>query len=366
MRIPLSKPFINEDVRRRVAEVLDSGYLTEGPVTQEFEQTCAGFIGCRHALAVCNCTVGLEMALRVLEVGPGDEVVVPDYTYPATASVVNIVGATVVLVDVDRATTLIDMDALEAAITPQTKVVMPVSLLGAPLDYDRLNALKETYGFFIVEDAACAMGTEFGGKKAGNLADISAFSFYPRKFITTGEGGLVTTPDDAWAEWMDSYKHFGMGRQTTREDTVFDIVGTNYKMSNILAAVGQAQMLMIDELLFRRREQAAHYVERLAGHPRIIIPAIPEQGLHSYQAFCILIEERDRVMREMRAAGVEVQIGSYALHRHSAFRPHAGCRHSGSLEDSDYVFEHALTLPLYHELTEEQQDQVIEMLCRLT
>jgi perosamine synthetase len=361
-RIPLSKPYLNEDLKRGVLAVLDSGYWTEGPVTRAFEDLCRRHIGCAHALAVCNCSVGLEMALRVLGIGPGDEVIVPDYTYPVTAAVVNIVGATIVLADVERDTMLLDLDALEAALTPRTKAVMPVSIFGLPLAYDRLNKLKERHGFFVIEDAACSIGTEYRGRKTGDWADISAFSFYPRKFIATGEGGLVTTNNPAWAAWMDSYKHFGMRSQATREDTVFEMLGTNYKLSNILAAVGHAQMVVIGDLLARRREQANRYVELLGSDARIEIPRVIAGGLPSYQAFCVLIHDRDRVMRELRARGIEVQIGSYALHLHPAFRPSALCRHAGDLENSRYVFEHALALPLYHELTKEEQNEVVSQL----
>ena len=152
-KIPLIKPYITEEVKAKVCEVLDSGYLTEGPVTKEFEETIKNCIGCRYVLALCNCTVGLETALRATGIGPGDEVIVPDYTYPATADVVRIVGAKIVIVDVDPETMLIDYDAVEQAITPHTKAVIPVSLFGNPLDYDRLNRIKEKYDIYIIEDA---------------------------------------------------------------------------------------------------------------------------------------------------------------------------------------------------------------------
>lgn len=362
MRIPLSKPYLNEDLMHGVLEVLDSGYWTEGAVTREFEELCRRHIGCAHALAVCNCSLGLEMALRALGIGPGDEVVVADYTYPVTAGVVNLVGATAVLADVERDTMLLDLAALEAAITPRTKAIMPVSIFGLPLAYDRLAEIKQKHGLYVIEDAACSIGSAYRGRKTGAWADISAFSFYPRKFIATGEGGLVTTDNPVWAEWMDSFKHFGMQAQTTREDTVFGMVGTNYKLSNILGAVGRAQMRVIDMLLARRREQAARYVELLAGDQRVGVPRVVDGGDPSYQSFCVFVPERDRVMRAMRAAGIEVQIGSYALHRHPAFQSGPLCRHAGGLDNSRWVFEHALALPLYHELTPEQQMQVVEQL----
>jgi len=151
MKIPLIKPYITQELKDKVCEVLESGYLTEGPVTEEFENAIRKYIGCKHAIAVTSCTTGLEIALRAINIGPGDEVIVPDYTYPATADVVSIVGATAVIVDVSPQTMLIDYDALEAAITPKTKAVIPVSIFGNPLDWDRLNNIKVKYGIYIIK-----------------------------------------------------------------------------------------------------------------------------------------------------------------------------------------------------------------------
>ena len=241
-RIPLVRPYITDEVKENVYRVLESGYLTEGPVTQEFEIAVRDFIGSRNAIAVCNCTVGLETALRALNVGPGDEVIVPDYTYPATAAAVAIVGATIVIVDINEDTMLIDYSKIEAAITERTKAVMPVSLFGNPLDYNRLNQIKMVHGIYLVEDAACSIGARYNGMAVGNLADISVFSLHPRKFITTGEGGIITTNRDDWARWIESYKHFGMSGSSSRTSTQFIRIGTNYKLSNIQAAVGLIQM----------------------------------------------------------------------------------------------------------------------------
>ena len=246
MKIPLIKPYINRDIKRRVLAVLDSGQLTEGSVTSEYEQVCRAYLGCKYAIAVSSCTVGLEMALRCLNIGPGDEVIVPDYTYPATADVVAIVGAKVVLIDVDPKTMLIDYNALEAAINPSTKAVIPVSLFGNPLDFDRLTALKTQYGIYVIEDAAGAIGAEFKGSKVGTLADITVFSSHPRKFITTGEGGIITTDNDLWAAWMKSYKRFGIVARSKREEITFERIGTNYKLSDILGAIGLGQMRLIE------------------------------------------------------------------------------------------------------------------------
>jgi dTDP-4-amino-4,6-dideoxygalactose transaminase len=363
-KIPLIKPYMDQQIKDRVCQVLDSGYLTEGPVTKEFEEAVRNYLGCACALAVTSCTTGLELALRALGIGPGDEVIVPDYTYPATADVAAVVGADIVLVDIDRETMLIDYEALEAAVTPRTRAVLPVSLFGNPLDYDRLLALKAKYGFYLVEDAACALGAEFRGVKVGSQADISVFSFHPRKFITTGEGGLIATNNPGWRDWMDSYKHFGMGAAETRLTTNFVRIGTNYKLSNILAAVGLGQMARIGELLSRRLELAENYRALLKDHPQVGLPRTTPHGRHSYQTFCVFIERRDEVMAELRQAGIEVQIGSYALQMHAPFAPGPHCRAAGDLLNSRYAFEHCLALPLYHDLQPEDQQLVVRELTR--
>jgi perosamine synthetase len=363
--IPLIKPFITQEVKDKVCQVLDSGYLTEGSVTREFEESLKAYIGCSYALAVSNCTVGLEMALRVLGVGVGDEVIVPDYTYPATASVVAIVGAKIVIVDVDPETMLIDYDAIEKGITAQTKAVIPVSIFGNPLDYDQLNRIKEEYGIYVVEDAACSIGARYDGVPVGNLADISVFSFHPRKFITTGEGGLITTNNTEWAEWMDSYKRFGMASHESRSGTLFERIGTNYKLSDIQAAVGLIQMKHIEPLLAKREELSQNYYELLRDAPAVGLPKVTLKGRHSWQSCCIFVENLDRIIGNLRDQNIETQIGTYSLHMHKAFNDNAGCGIVGEMTGSRYAFEHCLTLPLYHDMTGEEQEYVVKELTKV-
>lgn len=362
--IPLIKPYITEEVKQKVSEVLDSGYITEGPVTKKLERLFKEYIKCNHALAVTSCTTGLEMALRTLSFGPGDEVIVPDYTYPATAYVVAITGAKAVIVDVSRNTMLIDYERIEKAITKKTKAIIPVSIFGNPLDYSHLSSIKKKYELHIIEDAACSIGAEYKGTMVGNLADISVFSLHPRKFITTGEGGIVTCNNASWHEWMLSYKHFGMGVNDSRLTTSFDRIGTNYKLSDILSAVGLVQMRHVDNLLSRRRELSHNYINMLNKTPGVTIPEITEGGIHSYQSFCIFVNNRDYVMNTMREQGIECQIGTYSLHMQKAFRENSLFRLSGEMNGSKYSFDHCLTLPLYHEMTFEVQEYIVNELMK--
>ncbi len=365
-KIPLIKPYITEQVKEKVLEVLDSGYLTEGPVTKQFEDSVREYIGCKYALAVCNCSVGLEMALRALRIGQDDEIIVPDYTYPVTAAVVNIVGANVVLVDVDPQTMLINYSAVEKAVTNRTKAIIPVSIFGNPLDHDRLREIKQKHNLYILEDAACSIGARYDGKFVGNLADISVFSFHPRKFITTGEGGMVTTNNPQWAKWMESYKHFGMTTSGSRRETNFERIGTNYKLSNVQAAIGLAQMQQIDSLLQKRSQLANRYIELLADSAGVSFPKITAKGVHSWQSCCIFTPNRDQIIEKLKEKNIETQIGTYALHLHKAFNENANCRIMGEMPGSRYAFEHCLTLPLYHDMKEEEQDYVVEQLLSIT
>ncbi|MGL1863437.1 MAG: DegT/DnrJ/EryC1/StrS family aminotransferase [Pseudodesulfovibrio sp.] len=361
-RIPLIKPYIDDEIRQGVLAVLDSGYLTEGPVTKELETLAGSYLGAKHCLAVTSCTTGLELALRALKIGAGDEVIVPAYTYPASALAVSIVGATAVIVDVSPEDMLMDFDELENAVTDKTKAVMPVSLFGNPLDYDRLNEFKARHGVFIVEDAACSIGAGYKGLRVGSIADITVFSLHPRKFITTGEGGLVTTDNDAWADMMHSYKHFGMRAEGGVLYPEFVGDGTNYKLSNIQAAVGVGQMKKIDELLSLRVEKAMRYREILSEIDGVSLPRIVSGGTHGWQSFCVFVKGRDQVMAAMRARGVEVQIGTYNLATQKAFTDSDKYRIVGKCPGSAKSFEECLALPLFSEMTDEIQDEVVETL----
>jgi len=272
------------------------------------------------------------------------------------------VGAKIVIVDVKQDTMLMDYDALENAITSKTKAAIPVSIFGNPLDYERLNDIRKKYRIYILEDAACSIGAAFGGTPVGNLADISVFSLHPRKFITTGEGGMITTNNTSWAEWMQSYKHFGMGESGSRVGTRFERIGTNYKLSDIQAAVGLVQMRYIDALLSKRIGLSERYYELLADKPGVSIPNTTARGVHSRQSCCVFVEHRDDIIKMLREQNIETQIGTYALSMHEAFSKNANCQIVGDMQGSRYAFGHCLTLPLFHEMTEDEQRYVVEQL----
>ncbi|MFO8001350.1 MAG: DegT/DnrJ/EryC1/StrS family aminotransferase [Marinilabilia sp.] len=360
-RIPLIKPYISERAKTLVNEVLDSGFLTEGPFTRRFEEAVARYTGVPRAVAFTSCTTGLETALRVAGVRPGDEVIVPDFTYPATANAVQLTGAVPVIADIDPATMLIDEDAVEEVISPATRAIVPVSLFGNPLDYDRLKTIKAKYGVLIIEDAACALGSAYRDVPTGVHADMTVFSFHPRKFVTTGEGGMVTTSSREWSEALHRYKHFGLGRRPGEKESQFLAPGTNYKMSDVLAALGIAQMEEIDMLLEERRRLAFRYDQLLAEDRNIRIPQTTRHGRHSYQSYAVWVANRDEVMKKMRKEGIEVQIGTYSLHRQPAFQE-GRARFRGQYPGSLKAFTETLVLPLYHGMTDAHQTEVVKKL----
>lgn len=358
-RIPLTKPVIPFETRDRVGEVLDSGFLTEGPVTRAFEDSFRNWLGCGDAIAVSSCTTGLEVALRCLGVGPGDKVIVPDYTHPATAQAVLVTGATAVIVDVSTDSMLIDYDALESAVDESTRAVMAVPAFGNPLDYERLEAFRVRTNLPVVEDAAPAFGARFRDQAVGTWADVSVFSFHPRKTLTTGSGGMITTENAEWAAWMRSYKHFGIETPAGALLPSFVRVGTNYRMSDILAAVGLAQMEVIGDVLKERQMLAESYLERLRDVPGVKIPRTTEGGNHAYQSFCIFVKNRDAVLTKLRSVGIEAQIGTFALHREDVFTSDPRCQVVGDPVGSRWVYDHCLTLPLYVGMKEGEQEEVV-------
>lgn len=338
-KISLAKPYIPKSTIPELKKVLESGMLSEGVKTEEFERLVEDYTGAKHAIACTSCTTGLEMALRCAGVRRGDEVIVPDFTYPATSEAVMSIGAEPVLVDVERQTCV--MSALY-----HDEIVMPVSQFGCP-----------TYpliGKFVIEDAACSIGSTYKGIQTGRKANITVFSFHPRKTITTGEGGMITTDDDELADRLMSYKQFGL------KNGVFVEPGTNLKMSDILATVGVEQMKVIDKIMDRRRKLAKNYADLINDTGRY--QHTIKDGTHSYQSFCVFVGDNKMVRRRLLEKNIETQVGSYALHMQPAFK---NCKHDGTLENSTWLDGHALVLPMYHTLTDDKQVEVVEALKRV-
>ena len=355
--LKLIEPVVGEEELQAIQKVLESGWLTEGPVTREFEKRLGQFTGAKNAIAVTNCTIAMEIALRALQIERGDEVIVPDFTHPATADAVSWVGADPVLVDVGMSSYNVDMDKVEKAITKKTKCLIAVSWGGNPLDFRLLDKLKEEHGLYIIEDAACSLGSEFAGKKTGTMADMTCFSFHPRKIITTGEGGMITTNDDELAERIRSLKKFGM--KSTGEKDEFVKIGNNYKFSDILGAIGVAQMNKIDKIIERRIELAGNYTRLLEDFDFIQPPKKDENAKHVYQTYAIYLEIdgiRDKIIQDLKKESIETQIGTYALHLQKAFE---NVKAIGNLQTAEKLYRNLLTLPMCHSMSLEAQELVV-------
>ena len=348
--IRLALPDVGEAELAEVEAVLRSGNLTMGPKVAELEGLVAAACGVEHAVAVSNGTAALHLAVLALEIGAGDEVIVPAYTFPATANVVRLAGAKAVLVDVDPATFNLDVDRVYEAVTPRTKAVLAVHLFGRPLDWTALQSAVAPE-IHLLEDAAGALGARWQGMPCGGLGSLGCLSFHPRKIVTTGEGGAVTTNDAELAASIRRLRHHGI-------DESADIASpsTNYRLADILCALGIPQLRRLDELLAERTRIAAAYSERLAGV--VELPDADEGDTHGWQAYCVRLDRRDEALAELRAEGIEVQIGTYALHHLSAYRD------QGPFPGADAAFARALALPLHSKLTDADLDRVAEGVAR--
>lgn len=337
----LAWPDVGREEAEAVAEVLESGYLTMGAKVAEFEGLLAGACGVEHALAVSSGTAALHLAVQALKLQPGDEVIVPAYTFPATANVVALAGLKPVLVDVDPETMNVDPAQIEPV--RRTKAVVAVHLFGRPARVEELPTVT------LIEDAAGALGASRHGKPCGGLGLVGCVSFHPRKIVTTGEGGAVTTNDSSLADAVRQLRNHGW------KGSDMPAPGLNYRLSDILCAVGIPQLRRLEELLAARERVAAGYAERLAGLP-VLLPAADQGDRHGWQAYVIQVDRRDEALAALRAQGIEAQIGTYALHRLSAYAD------QGPFPGADRVYERALALPFHSRLSDADLDRVAEAL----
>jgi perosamine synthetase len=345
--IRLAWPDVGAAEAEAVAEVLESGQLTMGPKVDEFELGLAAACGTDHAVVVSSGTAALHLAVLALGVGPADEVVVPAYTFPATANVVAAVGARPVLSDVDPETMNLDPAKIEAG--PRTRAIIAVDLFGRPARIEELPG-----GVDVLEDAAGALGAKRRGRPCGSLGRLACLSFHPRKIVTTGEGGAVTTDDAGLADAIRRLRHHGI-----EPHGAFEIAhpGLNYRLSDILCAVGIPQLARLDELLEARTRIAAGYAERL--REIVETPAADEGDVHGWQAYVIQVDGAADVIAGLRERGIEAQVGTYALHRLAAYRD------QGEFPGASRVFERAVALPFHTRLTESDLDRVSEALTSL-
>jgi perosamine synthetase len=346
--IRLARPDVGQAELAAVAEVVESGQLTMGRHVAEFESTLAGAVGTAHAAVVSSGTAALHLALLALGVGPGDEAIVPAYTFPATANVVELCGADVVLVDVDPDTFLLDPAAVAAAVTSRTRAVMAVHLFGRPVEWEALQtAVPQEVA--LIEDAAGALGACYRGTPCGALGIAACLSFHPRKIVTTGEGGAVTTDEAAIDSAVRRLRHHGW--ETPGE---MPGPGFNYRLPDLLCAIGTPQVERLEQLLAARERVAGWYEERLAN--LVDTPRPAEGDRHGWQAYVVQLDRRNDALAGLKAEGIEAQIGTWAVHRLAPYRS------QGPFPGADRAFERALALPLHTRLTEDDVDRVVEVL----
>jgi perosamine synthetase len=371
VRIPITVPCVGEAEAEAAAAVVRSGWLTQGPKVAEFERAFAEYCGTEHAVAVSNCTTALHLALVVLGIGPGDEVICPSMSYIATANSIVHAGATPVFADVDPRTFNLDPDAAEAAITPRTKAIMPVHQIGMPADIDRFLALGEKYGLKIYEDAACAIGSRYRGRPIGGHSELACFSLHPRKIITTGDGGVITTNSAAYAARLKTLRQHAMsisdavrhGASKVILET-YDEVGYNYRMTDVQAAIGTEQVKRLDWIIQQRRQLAARYTHELKGHPWLLTPHEPDWAESNFQSYAVTLKpnapmSRNDLMQKLLDQGIATRRGIMLAHKEMPFLRAVG---ADGLRNSEYASSHSILLPLFPGMNDDDQSNVISLL----
>jgi perosamine synthetase len=367
--IPVSRPFFGAEEEQAVIAALRSGWVTQGPRVAEFETAFAAALGQPEAVAVSSCTTGLHLVLHALGIGRGDEVVVPSLSFIATANAVAHTGATPVFADIDLATYNLDPASAARAISRRTKAILLVHQVGLPADVAAFRRLARQQRVKLIEDAACAIGSQIDGKPVGGDADVAVFSFHPRKLVTTGEGGMIVTRSRTLAARLRSLRHHGVSmsdfaRHASKKVVIeaYRVVGFNYRMTDLQAAVGLVQLGRLEEIIKRRQEQGARYDRAFIKHPALAPPHIAENVRFNYQTYLLRLLSgagitRDALMQKLLEQGIATRRGVMAAHREPAYRK---SRLRVPLTATNVADRTAIVLPLHHAMSPAEQDQVIE------
>lgn len=382
-RIPITKPFFGEEELRAVQLPLESGWVVQGPYVEMFETKFAGYLGSAHAVATSSCTTALQVAVAALGLEPGDEVIVPAFTWISTANVVEAVGAKPVFCDVDLSTFNIDVEAIEPLITARTVGLLPVHLFGLAAAIDAVVASARKHGLWVVEDCACSLGGWYRGRHTGTFGEMGCFSFHPRKSITTGEGGMIVTEREDLATLARSLRDHGASESDLHRHSdeggfllsEYEHLGFNYRMTDIQGALGSAQMDRADGLLAARRERAARYDELLADLDWLATPVVPDGYLHGYQAYVCLFrpeeptldnvhrlhEQRNALMAELERQGIATRQGTHSPVLTRFYSQRYGLK-PADFTNSVLADRLSLALPLYPQMTDAEQDAVVAAL----
>ncbi len=372
--IPIIKPLMDEREAEAARRVILSGWITQGPEVAAFEKEFAAFTGAEHAVAASNCTTALHLALLAAGIKSGDEVITVSHSFIATANVIRYCGATPVFVDVDPVTFNIEPERIEAAIRPNTRAILCVHQMGMPCDLAAIVKIARNRGLVVIEDAACAIGSEIlwdgQWEKIGKAhGDIACFSFHPRKIMSTGDGGMITTNNKDWAARCRLLRQHGMSVPDTvrhgSSKVIFEsypIVGYNYRMTDIQAAVGREQLQRLPEIVARRREIAEQYRRLMSDIPGLTLPTEPKWARSNWQSFCVRLPpslDQREVMQNMLDAGVSTRRGVMCSHREE---PYLDARRFGELENSEEAQDQCIVLPLYGQMTSADVSAVAQAL----
>ena len=368
-RIRLADPWFDDDQIQDVIDVLRSGHLVQGQRVAVFERRVADYLGVPEAVACASGTAALHLALLAMRIQPGDEVIIPDFTFPSAANMIDAVGGTPVPVDIEPGTFNIDPAQVEAHLGPRTRAIMPVHQFGLMADMNRLQELAEPRGVLLFEDAACALGATYPSVERGEVVPtgigqagvMACVSFHPRKIITTAEGGMVVSRSEVFAERLRRLRNHGAHHEGGRMR--FDEIGFNYRMTEVQGALGAREMSRVDQGIAHRRRVAAIYDDALSGLP-LQVPMVPDGFGHVYQSYVVMLEpgvDRDGVIQALARAGVEATLGAYALHAQPYYRRKYGLD-PAAFPRSRAAFERSLALPIHQRMTEEQAGRVAEVL----
>jgi dTDP-4-amino-4,6-dideoxygalactose transaminase len=373
-RIDVMRPWLGADEVAAVTAALESGWIAQGPRVAEFESAFAARMQVAHAVAVSSCTTGLHLALVVAGIGPGDDVIVPSFSFVATANAVRYVGARPVFADVDRITGNIDGDTVKRVLTPRTRAVIAVDQGGVPVAVDDIRRVTAPSNIVLVEDAACGAGATYRGRPVGVSADIAAWSFHPRKILTTGEGGMITTDRPEWAERARALREHATSKSAAdrHQDTLpaaesYTEVAYNYRMTDLQAAVGLVQLTKLDAVIERRRALAGRYREALAHVSGLRCVGDPDDGEGNFQSFWVEIgadaaRSRDDYLRDLAAHDISARRGIMATHLQPAYIGSDAVM--GDLTVTEHLTASTLILPLFHAMTDDEHDRVVAVMSR--
>lgn len=374
MMIPITRVSLGETEKKFVLETLESGWVAQGPRVAQFEERFALSAGAKHAVAVSSCTAGLFLCLHCLGIGPGDEVIVPSFSFIATANAVVHCGAEPVFVDIDPATYNIDPAAVQSALTEKTAAVIAVHQVGQAADLDRIYVIAGSAGVPVIEDAACAVGTRYKGRPVGAGSEFVCFSFHPRKLITTGEGGMVATSNEQVANRLKILRHQGMSvsdlERHASKRVIFEsypVVGYNFRMTDIQAAVGLAQLDRLADFLQERKELADRYTQAFAECPALAPPFIPEYSGHTFQSYILGLTPsctigRDELMQALLDRSIATRRSIMCSHMEPCYTE---LGRKMDLRHSEQAVKNTLIIPLFPGMTENEQDRVISSILEL-